>query len=587
MASWSTEVTSATTASLEITGQSGAYGDAVQLEFSIVKPATAETVGTSGIAADRALERIQLPPEAVTDQGALTVWLEPSLAATMQEGLHYVRSYPYDCIEQTVSRFLPNIATFRALRALGIDNAELATQLPQWVTVGLQRLYATQNLDGGWGWWPGDASDPALTAYVLFGLHTARQARFAVDDQVIANAEQYLHGWLNQPLQDTRSYRDTQALVLHALAQGPNGDRGRLVRLYNRRADMSLYAKGYMLLALLDLAPEDKVRIQTLVNELVDAAILSSAGAHWEEETPATYGLNTDTRTTAIVLDALVRADPQDPLLSQAVRWLITARRSGRWETTQENVWAILALTDYMIATEEHRGNYGYLLQINGETKAHGTITTTTVTQPIRTTVPIQNLDPTEENILVIQRMPPAEGSARGKLYYSAFLNYYLPTEHIKPLNRGLIVMRTYLDEDGQPITNTTQVDAILTVKITVISPRDAYFLVLEDPLPAGCEALDPSLATTRRTGLPEGLGQSCDKCLAPWDYRLWPTHVERRDEKVALFVKHLPKGTYEYSYQLRCTTPGEFHVLPTTAYEMYAPDVFGRSGGQTLTILE
>ena len=51
------------------------------------------------------------------------------------------------------------------------------------------------------------------------------------------------------------------------------------------------------------------------------------------------------------------------------------------------------------------------------------------------------------------------------------------------------------------------------------------------------------------------------------------------------LFADRLPKGTYEYSYTMRATLPGDFHVIPTVASEFYFPEVFGRSDGRLLSI--
>ena len=48
-----------------------------------------------------------------------------------------------------------------------------------------------------------------------------------------------------------------------------------------------------------------------------------------------------------------------------------------------------------------------------------------------------------------------------------------------------------------------------------------------------------------------------------------------------------LGKGTYEYSYTCRTTSPGDYHVIPTLAQEMYFPEVFGRSDGRLLSIGE
>ena len=67
------------------------------------------------------IETVRLPGTVDTSLGELTVQLDPSLAAGMLGGLDYLRAYHYDCTEQTVSRFLPNVMTFRALQELGIE----------------------------------------------------------------------------------------------------------------------------------------------------------------------------------------------------------------------------------------------------------------------------------------------------------------------------------------------------------------------------------------------------------------------------------------------------------------------------------
>jgi len=131
-------------------------------------------------------------------------------------------------------------------------------------------------------------------------------------------------------------------------------------------------------------------------------------------------------------------------------------------------------------------------------------------------------------------------------------------------------------------------VNDTVVVTLTLIAPHDLYHLVLEDPLPAGCEAVDTSLLTASQAaqgpefGRKEGgptVGSS-----PPWMW-YWPSHVELHDERVSLFASHLSAGTYEYSYSLRCTTPGEYKVMPATAYEMYFADVFGRSDGARFTV--
>ncbi|HQJ10452.1 MAG TPA: hypothetical protein PLQ85_10880, partial [Anaerolineae bacterium] len=62
-------------------------------------------------------------------------------------------------------------------------------------------------------------------------------------------------------------------------------------------------------------------------------------------------------------------------------------------------------------------------------------------------------------------------------------------------------------------------------------------------------------------------------------------SYTEMRDEKVTLFATYLPRGTYEYTYIMRAGVAGEFRAMPAVAYQMYFPDVFGRSDGGVFTI--
>jgi uncharacterized protein YfaS (alpha-2-macroglobulin family) len=85
----------------------------------------------------------------------------------MVNGLDYLKNYPYECTEQTVSRFLPNVLTYRALNQLGIVSPTLQVSLTQEINIALDKLYNWQNEDGGWGWWSQQDSNPYLSAYVV------------------------------------------------------------------------------------------------------------------------------------------------------------------------------------------------------------------------------------------------------------------------------------------------------------------------------------------------------------------------------------------------------------------------------------
>ena len=210
--------------------------------------------------------------------------LEPSLAAGTLGGLTYLEHYPYECTEQTMSRFLPNVVTYAALKELGVPRPDLDAKLPQQVGVGLQRIYAQQHVDGGWGWWQSDDSRVAVSSYVVFALAKAKQAGFTVDQTVLDRGVRYLTESLKAPKGLEPWQLNQQAFTLYALAEAGQMEPNRAGALYEAREGLSTYGKAYLAQALNLI--DDKAapaRIKTLLADISGQAITSATSTHWEE----------------------------------------------------------------------------------------------------------------------------------------------------------------------------------------------------------------------------------------------------------------------------------------------------------------
>jgi hypothetical protein len=167
----------------------------------------------------------------------------------------------------------------------------------------------------------------------------------------------------------------------------------RWTTLYEAREKLAHYGRAYLALALnLTNPTKYSANIDTLLSDLNNAAILSATGAHWEEQQRDWWAMNTDTRSTAIILDALVKLDPNNALIPNVVRWLMVARLDGIWETTQETAWALIALTDWMVVTGELDADYDYSLFINDSELASGSATADNVADSTKVIVPVADL---------------------------------------------------------------------------------------------------------------------------------------------------------------------------------------------------
>jgi uncharacterized protein YfaS (alpha-2-macroglobulin family) len=305
---------------------------------------------------------------------------------------------------------------------------------------------------------------------------------------------------------------------------------------------------------------------------------MSAAGTHWEEKGYNDYwNWNTDTRTTAIVLNALVQIDPQNKMAPNAVRWLMAHREAGHWHSTQETAWSLLALTNWMTATKEYESDYSYAVGLNGTALKQGQVTKDNLGAPVKLTVAKSELFKDVLNTLVFTR-----GAGTGNLYYDAYLSTTLPVEAVQPLDQGVSLSRQYftLTDPKTPITQI-QRGQLVRVRLTVVVPAALHYVVIDDPLPAGLEAVDSTILTD--TQVPSKY------TVEDYDERGWGwwyfTHIERRDEKIVLSTDSLPAGTYVYTYLARASSVGTFKVMPPTASEFYFPDVGGRGAGGLFTV--
>ncbi|MBN1566115.1 MAG: Ig-like domain-containing protein, partial [Anaerolineae bacterium] len=340
-----------------------------------------DTVGTGGLLRTDGTrtEAISLPPRLDVDQGELTIHLDPSLAVTTVDALDYLQNYEHQCIEQTVSRFLPNVMTYRALRDLGIDDPKLKEKLQNALDYALNRLKNEQNPDGGWGWFGNMESNPYITAYAALGLIEARDAGFAIDPTMINAALNFVRTDLVRPTIDTPTYLlNRQAFYLYVFARNKQTPVIELDKLLDHRLDMDYWSRSFLLMAYHEVDPANSAVTQ-LVSDLQTGAILSATGGHWEENERDWWNWSSDTRTTAMALTALTRVQPDMDILPNVVRWLMVARQGDHWETTQETAWAVMALTDWMVSTGELQGNYDYALTLNGAALTEGQVTPETV----------------------------------------------------------------------------------------------------------------------------------------------------------------------------------------------------------------
>jgi hypothetical protein len=278
---------------------------------------------------------------------------------------------------------------------------------------------------------------------------------------------------------------------------------------------------------------------------------------------------------------------------------LLAVRRGGTWRNTQETAWSLLALDDYRKAQEKVVPDFTAHVFL-GETELFKAAFQGRSLENPKTQVPTSGLVAGSGAVLSFD----VEG--QGRLFYEARLRYAPRALPQKALDRGFFIKKTLravtaegLEEALEivPETGTSSFKGgdLILADVIVVTPSPRELVVIDDPLPAGFEAVDAHLATTgarydvdsadSRADEDESEDDDPDRRAAGRGYRGSSFVREVRDDRVLFFVDHLSAGMFRYRYLARATTNGSFIVPPTKIEEMYTPEVFGRTRADLIKI--
>jgi hypothetical protein len=628
---WVVRVARTGAASVRMTAQTDEESDAVELEFPALVHGVEKFEAQTGVIRDLEGRRtvtlkLEVPKERRRGATEVNLELTPSLAAIALDALPYLADYPYGCIEQTMSRFLPSALVARTLTDLGIDLEELGqrakayakelepsagsqkqpdsaytypkgmpgsfdarelasrmylrrahspifnpAELKKMVDKGLRRIYSEQHADGGWGWWQSDISDPYMTAYVCYGLYTAREARWDIRDEVLEKGFQFL---LKAIKEDDNLHRLAYLASVVTL-RGPVDDAVKAIiadRLFRNRMKLTAYSQALLALALKQIGETDKARV--VIENLENTAHVDreNGTCNWRPQERGWWWWHwwdNPVETNAAVLRAYLAVRPEGELAPMIVKWMVNNRRGNHWRSTKETALAVYALADYIRIKRELAPDYTITVDFGGKVqRSYRVNRQNALFFDNRFIVGDEVIGDGPQTLTIA-----VEGS--GTLYYAAYLKYFSLEEDIKGGGNEIFARRRCfkltpklvqkkqdgrtwqeLDYEREELASGARLRSgdLVEVELIIDAKNDYEYLVFEDMKPAGCEPVEV------RSGPGGGVGVC--------------SYLELRDEKVAFFISHMPQGTRALRYRLRAEIPGSFHALPTNGYSMYAPDV-------------
>ncbi|MBU0577836.1 Ig-like domain-containing protein [Patescibacteria group bacterium] len=522
-------------------------GDYVETKVPIKYPQIFETLGGMGQVEDEWNGKMRILQEIIENKGGLNVSISAIPINIIEKYIDEIQGYSFSSVELLASNLIAEASDAK-----------------------IQELLSKQRADGGYAFWDGsDESSPWLTAYVLFALNFAD-----------AGPQQASIQYLWDELSDENLPIADRLFILWVLSEVGQYNTSATLEAFQNRDQSSLSGIGFLLMNIDNLVNAGQKSafpyLERLQGELVSEKIIEDDSFIYFEDEKGN-GLDTNIRSTAIVLLALTRLSGENLLIPPMVNYLISLT-SDRYNS-QEAVWKILALSEFI-----DRGilnpNFITQVDINGETVIDTSVTSDNFKEIYSYNLSLNALKENEINEVNISK------DGAGNLYYIAELTYYLPNEKILPAEEGASIIRTfYSAEDGSKVTEMNAGN-LYYGKLHLIVPEDMSYVVVEDNLPAGIKALafSPELTDESRQYQIEDLA---DRYGFTWiNNPLWyfdENVIE--DDRLLLYAEYLPAGVYEIDYLLQAGIPGKYNHLPASIRQMYNPEVYGRTGGGWMEI--
>jgi uncharacterized protein YfaS (alpha-2-macroglobulin family) len=554
---------------------------------------------------------------------SLTVSIDPQLALAVLRSIPYLIEYPYECVEQTLNRYVPlaivneifkkhpelakavaaaphreteyepwNKDDPRRMLMLtetpwlqqsegGARDGRLRDLLnPSLVTSmgedALAKLKRAQLSSGAFPWFPGGRDNGYMTLYVLEQLALLQEFGVAAPRDVVERALQWVAREVpkQQKVEEQSvAYLAYAAYVVTAFDPQAFPTAGALRReaqrwmqwvLANRQV-LTPYGRAWCARVEARLG-DRKLALELLESALDGAKRDPAVGVYWTPERYSWMWYSDSTEKHAFFLRTLAELKPDDERVPGMLQWLLFNRKGNQWHSTKASAAAVYSILELM----QKKGSLSQPEKFHVVWDKQEELVTVRPTEdrraPLSWTVRGRDVTPARGKVEVGKQGP-------GIAFASAtwvFSSTKLQEAHASNL---LALERSYFRKvhqaDGDHLVPLKSGDRVrvgeeLEVRLTVKSKAQFEYVHVKEPRGAGFEE------TTLTSG---------------WRWDKLPAYQEPRDSLFNFFVDWLPHGEFELRHSLRPTTPGRYRIGSAVLQSMYSPDVTAYSAGMELEV--
>ena len=450
------------------------------------------------------------------EYGPVQVRISANGLDRLLEEAERLRTYPHDCMEQTASRLIA-LLTMREAYSFQSKRFTYDNDIQRMI----RRLLKHQNSDGSWGWWPGNEGQLWITKHAMEALLLAKKAGFA--EHGTYQAERYLRAALREIPEQQR----LEHLVFLA-------DAGYGVGEYTDWHELVFDS----------LMPGEQlyfIRLQQLSGQAVDLSPF--------------YSLRNRSFTGQAYWGEPRASSPLHPSRSTVDQTLLAYRIAGSAGDTS----TMREIQRYFLAADEQRSYNTYemsrvLPALLPDLLPQQASTTPSLSFQLADGLPRRamqlptSFEQSAGELSTIRFMPED-----GQTYYVSMAQHYwdrTPTAS----DDGFRLQTSWRGHNNGEMALASGKAAQLEVELR--AAKEAAYLMLEIPVPAGCS-----------------YGEKIFSEIPYESYR------EYRRDRVVIYFRRLPAGTYRLHVPLEARFPGRYTLNPAKAEMMYAPAFSGQTG--------
>ena len=533
--------------------------DGIVLELPVKKYGFNEVLGASII--NDGQFPITLPQDARNDKSSVKVEVSASLIGSLSSAMDYLLEYPYGCVEQTTSSFVPAIISKQNKELFQFKKTDI--NIDDVANKGVARLKDLQNSSGGWGWWGQDnKTNPFISGYVAEYLFKAKNIGYAVDKDMYDSMLSYLKSDSDESASADEKRLDKigKTYALSIIEKGNHADR--------QIKDFNGITPDLLSLATMANINNGNLNpAENGLNTLAGLARDNNGSVYWDGGDIKYFG--SKEASTALALRALIVGKGNPDLIDKAVKYLTQDRKGSYWQNTFATAQVLQAMVDYAKLKKVNATNSSYSIFVDDQPVGQGKFTDYRQINTVQ--IPLDKLQAKGSQISI-------KKEGEGDVYSTITATEFRTDRNAQAVSNGLSIVRTYQPENA-PAGSPLAVGDVVNVTLAVSGNFDDKYVVIEDHLPSGLIPINPKFNNEQASGGGEAAQLTNGKNYSYDDNR------EVTKDGMIISVEDLKKGTNTFTYRARVVSQGNFNVIPAVVTKMYSPEVYGRTSAQKVAV--